>query len=355
VSRTGVSLAGLGREFERLAAAAELTHGEVLTAAAERIAQVIPHDGCCVSGADPGTLALVDTWTDGVAAEEFAADFYAAELDSTDYARHRDLVSGRDHATVLSAVTRGDVRRSPRYRHLLTPMGFEHELRAAGLDAGTPWAFVHLYRQRGRRDFDANELAGLRRAAPKLATAVRAAVARHTAWPERTHAISRPAAEAVTLLVDRELRVVGRAGPVTQWLEQMRDPRRPELPLPVPVLSLALDTRLGAAPRPVRAFAQSGSWWVLQAAPLEGGQYADTVAITALPAQGSELTDLRMLALGFTAGERGVCELVLTGASTKLIAQSLCLSNYTVQDRLKAIFAKAQVVSRGELVALLIG
>jgi DNA-binding CsgD family transcriptional regulator len=355
MSGTGASLAGLGREFERLATAAELTHGEVLIAAAERIAQVIPHDGCCISAADPGTLALVDTWTHGIPAEEFALDFYAAELDVTDYARHRDLVGGRDHATVLSAATHGDVTRSNRYRHLLSPMGVEHELRAAALDVGAPWAFVHLYRHPGRRDFAADELAGLQRAAPKLAAAVRAAVARHTAWPEHTQATAAPAAEAVTLLVDRDLRVVATAGPVADWLEQMRDPHRPELPLPVAALSLVLDTLLGATPRPARAFAQSGSWWVLQAAPLEGGRYADTVALTALPAQGSELTDLRMLSLGFTPGERSVCELVLTGASTKLIAQSLCLSNYTVQDRLKSIFAKAQVVSRGELVALLIG
>lgn len=347
------SLTGLGREFERLAAA-ELSHVELLRAAAERIARVIPHDGCCISGADPGTLGLVDTWTAGIPAEEFAADFYAAELEPSDYARHRDLVSSPGHAAVLSALTHGELSRSPRYRRLLTPMGVEHELRAAALDAGSPWAFVHLYRHGGHRDFDADELAALRRAAPKLAAAVREAIARRSAWPMITRSAPPAAAEAVILLVDRQLRIVGRAGPAEDWLEQMRDPRRPELSLPVAVLSVALEALLGAGPRTVRALSPSDGWWMLQAALLDDGLHADTVAITALPAQGTALADLRMLALGFTHGERRVCELVLLGASTKLIARSLQLSSYTVQDCLKAIFAKAHVGSRGELVALLI-
>lgn len=354
MSSAGASLTGLGREFERLATA-ELSQGELLTVAAERIAQVIPHDGCCISGADPGTLALVDTWTSGIPAKEFAPAFYAAEQAPADYARHRDLVGGREHATVLSVLTHGELRRSQRYRGLLAPMGVEHELRAAALDAGSPWGFVHLYRQRGRRDFDADELAGLRRAAPKLAAAMRSAIARRSALAAPPRPSRLPAAEAVTLLVDRQLRIVGQAGPADAWLETMRDPRRPELPLPVVVMSVALSALFGAPANPIRALAPAGGWWLLQAAPLQDGQHTDTVAVTALPAHGSALTDLRMLALGLTAGERRVCELVVRGASTKLIARSLQLSHYTVQDRLKLIFEKAQVGSRGELVAQLTG
>lgn len=343
---------GLGREFQRLAAAG-LSSSELLPAVADRIAQVIPHDGCCVSSVDPRSSVLVDTWTEGIPASEFIEAFYEVEHGAPDYACHEELVAGRDHAAILGALTRGEPSRSRRYRRLLAPMGIEHELRAAALDGGAPWGFVHLYRHPGRRDFDASELAGVQRAAPMLAAALRIATARGSDWPAGATRRPEPALGAATILVDRDLRIVGRAGPAEEWLEAMRDPWRPSRQVPVVVMSLVLGTLLGAAVKRVRVLAPAGAWWLLSAARLEDPAHLNTVAVTVVPARGGELEDVRMLALGLTPGERRVCELVLEGASTKLIAQRLHLSTYTVQDRLKAVFAKAQVASRGELAALL--
>ena len=57
---------------------------------------------------------------------------------------------------------------------------------------------------------------------------------------------------------------------------------------------------------------------------------------------------------GLTARETDVVAHVLTGAPTKRIAADLRLSAYTVQDHLKAVFAKIGVGSRAQLVALIL-
>ena len=58
-------------------------------------------------------------------------------------------------------------------------------------------------------------------------------------------------------------------------------------------------------------------------------------------------------ACGLTAREREVTRLVAGGLPTTAIAARLYMSSWTVQDHLKAIFAKVGVATRGELVARL--
>ncbi len=59
---------------------------------------------------------------------------------------------------------------------------------------------------------------------------------------------------------------------------------------------------------------------------------------------------LTMEAYSFTIREKQVIRKILTGMSTKELAQELCISIYTVQDHLKSIFEKTGVSSRNELV-----
>ena len=64
-----------------------------------------------------------------------------------------------------------------------------------------------------------------------------------------------------------------------------------------------------------------------------------------------ELAPLIAEAYGLTERERTVTGLVAQGLATSEIASRMHLSPYTVQDHLKSIFEKADVSTRGELVA----
>ncbi|PRY12108.1 helix-turn-helix domain-containing protein [Kineococcus rhizosphaerae] len=72
------------------------------------------------------------------------------------------------------------------------------------------------------------------------------------------------------------------------------------------------------------------------------------------PTPRGALSRLALAAHGLTAREEDVALLVLQGADTRAVAAALHLSPWTVQDHLKAIFAKLGVGSRREMTARLV-
>ena len=122
--------------------------------------------------------------------------------------------------------------------------------------------------------------------------------------------------------------------------------------LPLAIESVALRARAtgreGIARARVRT--RAGRWLLVRGSMLGDGPDA-RAAVILEPARSPELAPLIAAAYALTPRERAVTQLVAQGLSTSEIAGRLFLSPYTVQDHLKAIFEKAGVGTRGELVA----
>jgi DNA-binding CsgD family transcriptional regulator len=116
----------------------------------------------------------------------------------------------------------------------------------------------------------------------------------------------------------------------------------PGLPGEQPVPSVRLPTR-------------TGGWVTAHAAWLSGSPGARRISVVLAPARPADTVPLLLAAHGLTRREADVARLVLRGASTETIVDTLHISRYTVQDHLRAVFDKVGVRSRRDLAGRLLG
>jgi DNA-binding CsgD family transcriptional regulator len=93
-----------------------------------------------------------------------------------------------------------------------------------------------------------------------------------------------------------------------------------------------------------------GRWFELDASALQDAP--GSVALVIQPAALESIRDALLRALGLSARERQIALLSLQGQAAKEIARDLRISPWTVQDHLKAVYAKTGVNSRADLSAL---
>jgi DNA-binding CsgD family transcriptional regulator len=326
---------------------------EFSLAAGRVVRRVIPFDGVCLMTMDPATLLPTGHVIENGLPEEATPRLAEIELHGPDFNRFTELARGGSPAASLSEATGGKLERSRRQRELRRPHGFEDELRVALVTESGTWGGIVLMREARRAYFDPAHVTRLAALAGTLAEGLRRVIL-HGIQPVEGEG---PGPGLVVLAEDNSIELANRAA--QSWLAELEpDGSRGERP-PVVVHTVADRARSNAAEpgaghsmATARVRTRSGRWLVARGSMLGDGPEA-RAAVILEPARLPELAPLIADAYGLTPRERAITQLVAQGFSTSEISDRLFLSRYTVQDHLKAIFEKADVSSRGALVARL--
>jgi DNA-binding CsgD family transcriptional regulator len=336
-----------------LAGAVDLDAEQARHAVIETLRRAVGFDRWCWPLTDPGSALS----TSGIG--EF--DFWPSLARLVALEEHGDITSkprlavGRRASVTLSAATRGDLARSPRWQECLRPYGIGDELMTVCRDRHGCWGSVELMRSGDDAPFDEDDARLLNELAPLLGSLLRRSTVR--TWQPDTR--DAPPLVPATLILDSELRARSWTPAFTDWLAELSAigiDGPGELRLPPAVYELG--TRVFAPaeestglPARVRIRTQTGRWAILEGAELEGVD-SGRAAITVRAASADEIFDILCRTHDLTRRERELAALVLEGLATKQLAEALGIAPYTVQDHLKAVFAKTGVRTRGELMRL---
>jgi DNA-binding CsgD family transcriptional regulator len=325
---------------------------EFSLAAGRALARAVPFDGLCVLTLDPATLLPTGEVVEHGLPAEATARMAEIEIRGHDVNGFSALARAPRHAATLSQATGGDLERSLRHREVRGPNGFGDELRAALVDDATAWGALTLLRSADRPSFspgDATLVAGV---AQHLAEGLRRALI--SATPSTRTEVSGEAVGWLVLAADNTIAHADRSA--LAWLAELDEPGQGRDVPPTSVISVANRARgiargptAGAVAR-VRVRTAAGHWLRVRGSSIGTD---DQAVVTLEPASPHELAPLIAGAYALTPRERVVTQLVAQGLSTTAIAERLHLSPWTIQDHLKAIFEKADVSTRGELVARL--
>ena len=274
----------------------------------------------------------------------------------------------------LRAVAGADLQRSLMWSRVLCRYGIGDVASAVFADQFGCWGFLDLWRLDTSGPFSAADAGFLEQVAGSLATALRQCQARTFVDPAAQH---RADSGPVVLTLDDDLRIASRTAASRGWLEVLLPPQPDERAIPASVYNVA--AQLLAAEDGVdahRAFARThladGFWLALRAARLDrpsGGQAyggqptggqpsagrSATIVVTIEEASASERIDLFCRACGLTARETELAGLLATGSDTRTMARQMSLSEHTIQDHLKSIFAKTGAHDRVTVLSRALG
>ena len=335
-------------------ACARAVDGEDLFArVSDRLRTIVPYDGSAWFATDPTTVLAtapvrIENTEDG-----HCGTFWERECRVEDALLFRDVARSPEGAGTLHQATGNDPGRSARYREFLAPQGYDDELRAAFRTGESAWGVLDLYREQGRPDFTTRELDVVRAVGPVIAAALRALATRVTVSDD---VLDTPG----TALYDLDGRLLSLDEQAEHWLTELAGPHWADAPHSMSAVSATVARApvvlagRERGPASARMRTAAGRWLMVQASCLRSPDGSPgSVAVTIGPAKSAQIAPIIVEAYGLTTREQEITQSVARGLSNAEVAGVLHISPHTVRDHLKAIFTKAGVGTRGELVAKL--
>lgn len=330
-----MSRTGLLQAVDR--AGAQATDLRALWHAADAaLRPVLGHEVAAWATLDPSTLLWTSCETIGIDHDPRRESvLFDCEYGGDDLVRIADLAVADCPAASVHACTGGDLSRSRRHRVLLGPFGVTDELRLVLRTEDRCWGSLCAYRTDGVFDAATVELAASLSA--PLASAVRRLLLVRLDGP--------PDAGPGTLVVDAG----GRLRTTTEAAEALLA-RVDRDRLPAAVRSVVAAAR-GGRDANVDIGTDDGEWISLHAMATKGddGDGDGDVTVIVEPTRPPALASVIVDAYGLTQREREVLGELLRAEPVKRIARRLGLSEHTVRDHLKHIYAKVGGHSRHEV------
>ena len=270
--------------------------------------------------------------------------------------RWTDLESS---VATLQTASGGELRRSEVWSELLRVYGVVDVASLVFRDVYGCWGWLDLWRGAKSGPFDTRERDFLAGIVATITAGLRGAVAR-TFHDGPTHPVGRDG--PLVLVLSPQLEVKTQTPDTEAYLRTLIPPVGDRRAIPAAAYNVAaqvLAVEAGADRHPpsARVHLHGGVWLTLRAArvdtlvPLPERDIA--VAIEA--ASPAQRRDLFARSHALSPREVEVIEQITRGGDTRTIAAALFVSEHTVQDHLKSIFAKTGTRSRRTLLARFVG
>jgi len=220
------------------------------------------------------------------------------------------------------------------------------------------WGFLDLWRINASAPFTDSEAGFL----ATIAKGVTEALQRSQADTFKLTSPTVPGAGPAVLILSPELEVQAQTAETDEYLRLLIPPDQERQPIPAAAYNvgaqlLAAEAGVDQHPPWARVHLSDGVWLTLRAARLGVPERAGNrdIAVTIEKSSPTERLDLFSRACALSAREAELLGHLILGADTRLTAQRMFVSENTVQDHLKSIFAKTATTNRRTLMARAVG
>ena len=261
-------------------------------------------------------------------------------------------------ALSLHRATSGHLERSLLHRDFLAGIGVGDVATVVFRDQHGLWGWLDLWRDAADPPFCDRELDRLTSVTTPITAALRRCLALTFGQPATVPERPGP----IVLVLSPALEVTAQTPRTDDYLRALLPPDGDRRPIPagaynVAAQLLAVEDGVDDHPPTSRVRLRDGVWLTFRAARVESDRpTADQdIAVSIEPCSPAERLDLFARTNALTPRETELLDLLVAGADTKAVAEGLYMSQHTVQDHLKSIFAKTGARTRRILVGRVAG